>query len=76
MVHHPKSITSPRPNDGNQFNSTEKIQINKTPIRKVGRETPMSEDDNIKLEINPVAWRRTDDTDAVGQITFVYVRVS
>tara|TARA_B100000287_G_scaffold294364_1_gene277689 strand:- start:18 stop:368 length:351 start_codon:yes stop_codon:yes gene_type:complete len=31
---------------------------------------------NIKLEINPVAWRRTDDTDAVGQITFVYVRVS
>ena len=51
MVHHPKSITSPRPNDGSQFNSTEKIQINKTPIRKVGRETPMSEDDNIKLEI-------------------------
>jgi hypothetical protein len=30
----------------------------------------------IRLDINPVAWRRTDDTDAVGQITFVYVRVS
>ena len=29
-----------------------------------------------KLDINPVAWRRTDDTDAVGQVTFVYVRVS
>jgi hypothetical protein len=30
---------------------------------------------NIKLDISPVAWRRTDDTDAVGQVTFVYVRV-
>ena len=30
----------------------------------------------IRLDINPVAWRRTDDTDAVGQITFVYVRVN
>ena len=30
---------------------------------------------NIKLDINPVAWRRTDDTDAVGQVTFVYKRV-
>ena len=29
---------------------------------------------NIKLDINPVAWRRTDDTDAVGQVTFVYKR--
>ena len=29
----------------------------------------------IRLDINPVAWRRTDDTDAVGQVTFVYVRV-
>ena len=30
----------------------------------------------VRLDINPVAWRRTDDTDAVGQVTFVYVRVS
>ena len=30
----------------------------------------------IRLDINPVAWRRTDAADAVGQITFVYVRVS
>ena len=30
---------------------------------------------NIKLDISPVAWRRTDDDDAVGDITFVYVRV-
>ena len=31
----------------------------------------------IRLDINPVAWRRTDGTDgAVGDITFVYVRVS
>ena len=29
----------------------------------------------IRLDVNPVAWRRTDDNDAVGQITFVYVRV-
>ena len=29
----------------------------------------------IRLDINPVAWRRKDDNDAVGQITFVYVRV-
>ena len=30
----------------------------------------------IRLDINPVAWRRTDAADAVGDITFVYVRVS
>ena len=30
---------------------------------------------NIKLDINPVAWRRTDDDDIVGDVTFVYVRV-
>ena len=30
----------------------------------------------VRLDINPVAWRRTDDTDAVGQVTFVYVRVN
>ena len=30
----------------------------------------------IRLDINPVAWRRTDSTDAVGQVTFVYVRVN
>ena len=33
---------------------------------------------NIKLEINPVAWRKTDSSeaeDAVGQVTFVYKRV-
>ena len=29
----------------------------------------------IKLDISPVAWRRIDDTDAVGDVTFVYVRV-
>tara|TARA_R100000008_G_C3455429_1_gene101493 strand:+ start:187 stop:531 length:345 start_codon:yes stop_codon:yes gene_type:complete len=30
---------------------------------------------NLKLDINPIAWRRCDGADAVGQITFVYVRV-
>jgi len=30
----------------------------------------------IKLEASPISWRRCDDTDAVGDITFVYVRVS
>jgi len=30
----------------------------------------------IKLEVSPIAWRRTDAADAVGDITFVYVRVS
>ena len=29
----------------------------------------------IRLDISPIAWRRTDAADAVGQITFVYVRV-
>ena len=29
----------------------------------------------IKLDINPIAWRRTDDTAVVGDVTFVYVRV-
>ena len=29
----------------------------------------------IKLDISPVAWRRCDDSDAKGDITFVYVRV-
>ena len=29
----------------------------------------------IRLDISPVAWRRTDADDAVGDITFVYVRV-
>ena len=30
----------------------------------------------IKLDINPVAWRRCDGVDSKGQVTFVYVRVS
>ena len=30
---------------------------------------------NVKLDINPIAWRRTDDGDTVGDVTFVYVRV-
>ena len=29
----------------------------------------------IKLDISPGAWRRIDAADAVGQVTFVYVRV-
>ena len=29
----------------------------------------------IKVECSPVAWRRTDAAGAVGDITFVYVRV-
>ena len=29
----------------------------------------------IKLDASPVAWRRTDAAGAVGDITFVYVRV-
>ena len=29
----------------------------------------------IKLDISPVAWRRCDDSDAKGDVTFVYVRV-
>ena len=29
----------------------------------------------FKLDINPIAWRRTDATGAVGEVTFVYVRV-
>ena len=32
--------------------------------------------EKVRLDINPVAWRRTDDSDAVGQITFVYVRAN
>ena len=34
-----------------------------------------SDGGGIRLDINPVAWRRTDGADAVGQVTFVYVRV-
>ena len=30
----------------------------------------------IRLDINPIAWRRTDGTDAAGAVTFVYVRVA
>ena len=30
---------------------------------------------SIKLDINPIAWRRTDAGDTVGDVTFVYVRV-
>ena len=32
---------------------------------------------NIKLDISPVAWRKTDagQSSAVGEVTFVYVRV-
>ena len=34
-------------------------------------------DDNgpIKLDISPTAWKQTDATGAVGDVTFVYVRV-
>ena len=30
----------------------------------------------IKLDINPVAWRQADAAGDVGDVTFVYVRVS
>ena len=30
----------------------------------------------IRLDINPVAWRETDSVGTVGDVTFVYVRVS
>ena len=30
----------------------------------------------IRLDVSPVAWRRTDAADAKGQITFVYVRAN
>tara|TARA_Y100000389_G_C17191784_1_gene379208 strand:- start:154 stop:501 length:348 start_codon:yes stop_codon:yes gene_type:complete len=30
----------------------------------------------IRLDISPVAWRRTDGTDGAAAVTFVYVRVS
>ena len=29
---------------------------------------------SVRLEVNPVAWTRCDAADAVGQVTFVYVR--
>ena len=29
----------------------------------------------IRLDINPISWRRTDDAGVVGDVTFVYVRV-
>ena len=29
----------------------------------------------MRVEINPVAWRRTDAVEVVGDVTFVYVRV-
>tara|TARA_E500000305_G_scaffold600_1_gene524 strand:- start:245 stop:586 length:342 start_codon:yes stop_codon:yes gene_type:complete len=29
----------------------------------------------IRLDVSPVAWRRTDGADAAGAVTFVYVRV-
>jgi hypothetical protein len=30
---------------------------------------------NIRLDINPIAWQRTDDASVTGDVTFVYVRV-
>ena len=30
----------------------------------------------IRLDVCPIAWRRTDGTDAAGAVTFVYVRVA
>ena len=49
VFHHPKSITSPLPKDGSQCNSTEKTQINNTPIKKVGSDTPIKDDERMKL---------------------------
>jgi hypothetical protein len=28
----------------------------------------------IKVEVNPIAWRRTDAAESAGDVTFVYVR--
>ena len=41
--------TSPRPNEGSQLSSTEKIQISKTPIKKVGNDTPIRDDERMKF---------------------------
>ena len=30
----------------------------------------------FRLDINPVAWKKTDSTSTVGDVTFVYVRVA
>ncbi len=50
-VDHPATITvSPRPNEGSQPSCTEKIRINRMPMRKVGSETPMSEMASRKCE--------------------------
>ena len=30
----------------------------------------------VKLDINPMAWRQTDDVGGIGDVTFVYRRIS
>ena len=51
--HHPSWTTSPLPNDGNHLSSTANNHMSKTPIRKVGNDTPMRDVDKIKLAIKP-----------------------
>ena len=43
VVQKPIFIVSPRPKLGNNPSSTEKTQINTTPIRNVGKDTPINE---------------------------------
>ena len=50
-VDHPSWTTSPRPNDGNHLSSTANNHMSKTPIRKVGNDTPMRDVDKIKFAI-------------------------
>ena len=45
--HQPSWTTSPRPNEGSHFSSTANYQISNTPMRNVGRETPIKEVDKI-----------------------------
>ena len=45
VVHQPISTTSPRPNVGSHRRITPNKRISKIPIRKVGRDMPMSERD-------------------------------
>ena len=50
----PTCTVSPRPKLGSHCSSTAKTQISRTPIRKVGSDTPTSETVMIVLDSQPL----------------------
>ena len=58
------------------MNGTYKFSYENTPTNYITGSVLVDDNGPIKLDINPTAWSQTNAAGTVGDVTFVYVRVS